>query len=234
LIALLLTLLLADARPSPPTAPPDVPPIRSIATPDLVLERYALALAAQPAPPVVSFSYVLEQTGARDLLQEHRVFRSGTDQRDEILAVDGRTLDPPAIRITHGRHDRYAIAALAPRASDYAFHYVGSAHDGRHVQYVFETVARSDASFRVTAVTIDGITYLPTSISFATDAHNGTGTITFVRAGQYWVPDTATAHATYSKLAARERITFSDYRFPPSLPPGTFVQPHVRATPKSD
>jgi hypothetical protein len=232
-IVALLALLLAEVS-APPTAPPDVPPLRSLVTPALVLERYALALAAQPAPPVVSFEYALEQTGARDLLQVHRVFRSGTDQRDEILVVDGRTLDPPAIRITHGRPDRYAIGVLAPKADDYAFHYVGSVHDGRHLQYVFDTAARATATFRITSVTIDGNSYLPTSISFETDAHNGSGTITFVRAGRYWVPDTATAHATYAKLAARERITFSDYSFPPSLPPSTFSQAHAAAPPKPD
>ncbi len=233
MIAALLAVLLAEG-PSPPTAPPDVPPLRSIVTPDMVLARYAGALAALPVPPVVSFEYELEQTGARDLLQTVRVFRSGINQRDEVLAVDGRALDAPAIRITHGRRNRYAVGALAPKADDYVFHFVGTVRDGHHADYVFQTSARAPAAFRITAVTIDGIAYLPKAIAFETDAHAGSGTITFVRAGAYWVPDVATAHATYAKLSASERITFSDYRFPPSLPPGTFSQPRRVATPKPD
>jgi len=233
LIASLLAVLLADIT-APPTAPPDVPPLRSIVTPDMVLARYAAALAALPSPPAISFEYELEQTGARDLMQTVRVFRSGTNQRDEVLAVDGRALDAPAIRITHGRRDRYAVGVLAPKADDYVFHFAGSVRDGHHADYVFQTSAREPAAFRITAVTIDGISYLPKVISFETDAHAGSGTITFVRAAAYWVPDVATAHATYAKLSASERITFSDYRFPTSLPPGTFAQPHAIATSKPD
>jgi hypothetical protein len=232
LIALLLAAVLAQVAVAPPTAPPDVPPLRDLATPDRILARYAEALAAQAAPSVVSFEYALEQTGARDLLQTHRVFRSGTDQRDEILSVDGRTLDPPAIRITHGRRDRYAVAALAPKADAYVFRFVGPVRNGHHNDFVFETVARAPTAFRVTDVRIDGITYLPTSISFETDAHAGTGTITFARIDKYWMVTAAIAHATYAKLAARERITFSTYTFPPSLPPSTFSHPHPMATDK--
>jgi len=231
LIALLLTVLLAAV--TPPTAPPDVPPLRTIVTPAAVLARYSAALAAQPAPHVISFEYLLEQTGARDLQQTHRVFRSGTDQRDEILAVDGRLLDTPAVRISHNRRDRYAIASLAPLPSAYTFRFIGAVHDGRHQDYVFGTTPDVPGAFRVVQVTIDGISYLPSSISFETDAHQGSGTITFARAEQYWVPAVAVAHATYAKLDAEERITFSSYRFPASLPPGTFTRAH-HATPGGD
>jgi hypothetical protein len=226
LIALLLAVVLAQSAVAERTAPPDIPPLRDLVTPDRVLARYAAALAAQPAPSVVSFEYTLEQTGARDLLQSHRVFRSGTDQRDEILSIDGRKLEPPGIRITHGRRDRYAIAALAPKPDAYVFRFIGPVRDGRHNDFVFETVAREQSPFRVTDVTIDGATYLPASISFETDAHAGTGTLAFARIDKYWMVVSATAHATYAKLAARERITFSRYTFPPSLPPSTFSQPH--------
>jgi len=226
-IALLLAVVVALTA-APPTAPPDVPPLRSLVTPAKVLARYAAALAALVPPHAISFEYTLEQTGARDLLQEHRVIRRGTDQRDEILAVDGRKLDPPAVRITHGRRDRYDVAVLAPKLDAYGFHFVGSVRDGRHEDYVFETTPLgAGTAFRVTEVTIDGITYLPSSIAFATDAHNGTGTIDFGRAENFWVPTVATARATYAKLAAQERITFTSYRFPTALPPGTFERAHA-------
>jgi len=230
-IAVVLAVLLAAVG-APPTAPPDVPPLRDLVTTEGVLTRYAAALAAVTAPPAISFDYVLEQTGARDLLQEHRVIRRGTDQRDEILAVDGRKLDPPAVRITHDRRDRYNVVLLAPRPDDYAFHLIGTTRDGRHKNFVFATTPHAAQGFRVTEVTIDGITFLPDLIVFATDAHNGTGTIAYGPDGGYWVPTVATAQATYAKLAAQERITFSAYRFPTSLPPGTFARPHPLTTDK--
>jgi hypothetical protein len=223
LIALLLALIVALTA-AAPTAPPDVPPLRNLMTPAKVLERYAAALAALVPPHAISFEYLLEQTGARDLLQEHRVIRRGTDQRDEILAVDGRNLDPPAIRITHGRRDRYEVAALAPKADAYEFRFIGNVRDGHHEDWVFATTPHTAGAFRVTEVTIDGISFLPASIAFATDVHNGTGTIAFERVEGYWVPTVATARATYAKLAAQERITFTSYRFPTALPPGTFAR----------
>jgi hypothetical protein len=225
-IGLLLAVVVALMSP-PPTAPPDVPPLRSLITPAKVLARYAAALAALVPPHAISFEYVLEQTGARDLLQEHRVIRRGTDQRDEILAVDGRKLDPPAIRITHGRRNRYDVAVLAPKPGAYDFRFIGKVRDAHHEDYVFETTPRvAGTAFRITEVTVDGVTYLPSAIAFATDAHNGTGTIDFGRAENYWVPTVATARATYAKLAAQERITFMSYRFPTALPPGTFERAH--------
>ncbi len=225
MIALLLAFLVA-AAPIPPTAPPDVPPLRDVTTPARVLDRYAAALAAVVQPPAIAFEYLLEQTGARDLLQLHRVIRRGTDQRDEILAVDGRKLEPPAIRITHGRRDRYDVVALAPKPDAYEFRFVGAQRDGHHEDYVFATTPHGAPAFRVTEVTIDGVTYLPSSIAFETDAHNGSGSISFGRADRFWVPTVATARATYAKLAAQERITFGSYRFPTELPPGTFSRPH--------
>ncbi len=214
MIALLLALVVALTA---PTAPPDVPPLRNLMTPAKVLARYAAALASLVPPHAISFEYLLEQTGARDLLQEHR-----------------RKLDPPAIRITHGRRDRYQVATLAPKPDAYDFRLIGTVRDGHHEDWVFATTPHTEAAFRVTEVTIDGISYLPTSIAFATDAHNGTGTIAFGRVEGYWVPTVATARATYAKLAAQERITFTSYRFPTALPPGTFARAHPVAALKPE
>ena len=225
MIAALLAAALAITPSSPPTAPPDIPPLRARIAPGAVLERYAAALAAQATPSVISFEYVLSQTGARDLQQTHRVFRSGTDQRDEILSVDGRRLEPPPVRITRHRRDRYALAALAPHVGAYAFKFIGAKRDARHQDYVFATTPHTPSGYRVTAVTIDGAGYLPNAISFTTSVHGGSGTVTFVRAGTYWVPAVATARGTYANLATREKISFMSYRFPPSLPPGTFAKP---------
>jgi hypothetical protein len=223
---LVAALVLAAGGTGGAAVPADIPPLGLQMGPAGVLARYEAELAAEPTPRVVSFQYTVEQIGARDLMQQHHVFRAGLNVRDEIIAVDGKPLAQPVVRIAHGRRNRYAVESLAPRASAYAFRYVGPVRDGRHTDYVFATTPRTPSAFRVTRVTIDGASYLPATIDFTTSAHDGSGSISFVRADRYWVPALATARATYAKLAARERISFSLYRFPTSLPAGTFAQPH--------
>jgi hypothetical protein len=216
-----------------PSAPPDVPPLRPRAVAGTrtmpaaaVLARYESALAAQHPPAAITFEYAIEQAGARTLDQTHRVFRSGEDQRDEILTSDGKRLDPPSVRIFRGHRNRYAVESLAPRPALYTFHLIGTVRNGRHDDYVFETSPRVPAAFTVVRIVIDGSSFLPSTIAFVTAAHNGSGTISYVRAANFWVPSVASAHARYENLGATERIVFSRYRFPSSLPPSTFKPPH--------
>jgi len=54
--------------------------------------------------------------------------------------------------------------------------------------------------------------------------------VTFGRVQKYWLVQTASATATYAKLAAEERITVSRYRFPTNLPPSTFARPRPLPT----
>jgi len=216
LVALVATLFFATATPlekSPVELPPDV-----------VLARYATALAAVTAPPVFSVDYTLEQSGTREVEQMHRVFRSGANERDETLDVDGRKLDPPTTRIFRGRRDHYTVALLAPAPARYTFAYLGPHRDGHHLDYVFDATAKVSGAYRVTRVTIDGITFLPSAIDF-TSGEDGVGSVTFGREGKWWVPFEVTGRATIDGLEATERLTFSNYRFPQALPPGTFAGP---------
>jgi len=216
LFALVATLFFAAA------APAEKP---SVELPgDTVLARYATALAANTAPPVFSVDYTIEQSGARDMEQLHRVFRAGANERDETLDVDGRKLDPPTTRIFRGRPDHYTIALLAPKPTQYDFTYLGPHHDGHHLDYVFDTTPKVAHAYRVTRVTIDGITFLPVEIDFKSGT-DGTGTATFGRDGKWWVPFEVTGQATVEGLAAMERLTFYNYRFPQALPSGTFSGP---------
>lgn len=194
--------------------------------PSAVLQRYTEALHALKEPNVISFDYTLEQTGPRTVTQTHRVFRSGTNERDETLTVDGKRLSPPTVRIFRGRRNRYTAQLLAPRAADYTFAYVGPLRDGHHVDYVFRLTPKHFLSFKVTEVTIDGVRFLPMSIAFATALNDGSGSIAFGSNARWWVPSLATARATVSDDLATERLMFSTYRFPPSLPPSTFTQAH--------
>jgi hypothetical protein len=227
-----IALLLAAALGAPPSAPPDVPPLHASGAVNAAstLAKYAEAVAAYHTPHILTFEYTVDQTGARDIEQAHRVFRSGTAQRDELLMVDGKRLEPPSVHIFFGRRNRYTVEALAPKPAAYTFRYIGPVRDGHHTDAVFATTPLAPAASVVRQVTIDGVTFLPVSIRFATSAHKGTGSVTFGRVQKYWLPTLATAKAIYAKLAAEERITFSRYRFPPALPPGTFARPRPLPT----
>jgi hypothetical protein len=227
-IAVLLAAALTGGGPS---APPDVPPLHPRPTPPpavapaVVLERYAAALTAHHTPAVLSFEYSVDQTGARDIQEVHRVFRSGASQRDELLVVDGKSLVPPTTHIFRGRPNRYAIEAIAPRPSEYAFRYLASVRDGHHTDAVFATTPRVPGSFNITQIRIDGITALPDEIRFVTDVHNGSGSVAFGRVQTYWMVQAASARAVSAKVVATEHITFGSYRFPKALPASTFLTP---------
>jgi hypothetical protein len=192
--------------------------------PEVVLVRYVRALETVPVPRTISFQYTVEQLGGRDIEQTHRIFRSGNDERDETLDVDGRKLDPPQIRIFRGRRDRYVLTNIAPRAEAYDFTYVGLHAVGPRLEYVFRTAAKQPGSFAVTEVTIDGTRFLPVAVAFATsqDGTIGSGSITYGPSGKYWVPLVASASVNSADRGGRERIVFGSYDFPPSLPPETF------------
>jgi hypothetical protein len=227
-IALLLAGLLAL---NPPTAPPDVPPLHPRPTPapatapSAMLARYAEALSAHRTPSVLLFEYSIDQAGPHDLQQTHRVFRSGNSERDELLSVDGKRLNPPTIRIFLGHRNRYSIEALAPRPEAYAFRYIGTVHDGRHLDEVFATTPRTVQDATIVQVTIDGTTALPVAIRFKTRSHGGNGTVTFGRVQKYWMVTSATATATAANSLAVEHLSFSRYRFPPTLGASTFSTP---------
>jgi len=201
-------------------------------SPPAVIERYEAALKKVREPPVITFDYKLEQTGLRTALQTHRVFRSGNDERDETLTVDGKRLSPPKVRIFRGRRNRYTIETLAPHPAEYKFAYRGSRKDGHHVDYLFRLTPTAVRPFAVTDVAIDGVRFLPLSIGFATGLNEGAGTITFGSNARWWVPYVATARATIADAPATERLTFYTYRFPLTLPESTFTQAH-RAAPRA-
>jgi hypothetical protein len=226
-----LLLATALALTTAPTAPPDIPPLRPRATapprvaPSSTLARYAEALTANRTPLVLSFEYSIDQAGARDIQETHRVFRSGSSERDELRTVDGKRVEPPSIHIFLGRRNRYALEALAPRPEAYTFRYLASVHDGKHLDQVFETKPLSPSPATVQQVTIDGITFLPVAIRFVTNAHGGSGSVSFGRIQKFWMATAASAAATYGKSATIEHVAFYRYRFPTNLAPSTFSTP---------
>jgi len=211
-------------------APAKAPvPVREL-PPEVVLLRYAAALAELSAPKAVSFDYTLEQTGRRARVETHRIFRSGLDERDEILSSEGRPLTAPIIRIFRGRRDRYTVAALAPRLEQYDFTYAGPHRDGHHIDYVFRLDAKKPGPFTLTEVVIDGLKFLPHTVRFTTSANGGSGSVSFDGFERWWVATAARARAKVEGGISTEHLTFHAYRFPTSLPPSTFAVPRPLPT----
>lgn len=212
------------------TAQPVATPVPALA-PAVVVAKYQHALATLAEPRVFAFEYTMQQTGARSLDQTHRVFRSGRDERDETLAVNGSRSKYPLVRIFRGRPYRYTVAALAPKPGAYDFAYAGPHRSGKHVDYVFDLVpSGAPPKLAFTRVTIDGVTFLPQSVEFASAQHGGRGTVTFAKSGKYWVARTATARAGTAGTVTREQIAFVRWRFPNALPGSTFSTPRPLPT----
>jgi hypothetical protein len=202
-----------------------------------VLQRYASAIANVAVPKTMIYSYTVSQVGPNNIEQHHRLYRSGTDVRDETLTVDGMALRRKIVRFSH-RQDRYTVARFAPHADAYEMLFLGTAKDGHHIDYVYETTPLNHpAGAWIERLTIDGINFLPRVVRFHTGGIDATGTgeIVFGPFGKYWMPVAALAVAHVKGKPARERITWSDYRFPQTLPASTFQapQPLVHATPPS-
>ncbi|HLY04042.1 MAG TPA: hypothetical protein VKR56_16275 [Candidatus Cybelea sp.] len=192
-----------------------------------VLAQYALAIKAVSAPKVVVFSYTVSQVGPSNIEQHHRIYRSGLDVRDDTLSVDGITLLRKVARISR-YEDRYAIARFSPSTASYELLFLGTVKDGRHFDYVYEATPlnRSSGTW-IDRLTIDGANFLPRVVRFhsAGAGVEGSGEVEFGPFGKYWMPEVADAGAQVGGKPARERIAWSDYRFPQSLPPSTFQAP---------
>ena len=196
--------------------------------PSTVLARYVTSLAKLRHPKAITFDYSVEQLGLRNMEQTHHVYRSGLAERDETLIVDGQQLPLPAVRILSNRTYRYDIGAVAPTPATYAFSYAGTVVAGDGFGYVFRTERREPAAFAVSEIEIDSRTYLPSIVRFKIAGYGarGSGELIYGPSEAYWVVRQAqvNAHLTSGALA-HERITWSNYQFPPSLPPSTFEAP---------
>jgi len=226
-IALLAAAGVAAATPTPAPTPSPAPAA--------VVAKYAAALKALKEPRVFSVEYTIEQTGTRSLEQTHRIFRSGADERDETIAVNGSRPVAPVVRIFRRRPYRYTVAALAPKPALYDFTYAGLHKTGKHVDYVFDVLPKNGApALAFTQVTIDGLTFLPAAVSFATTQHAGRGEVTFAKSDRWWVARSAAAQANVPGGVAHEHVTFSRWRFPATLPASTFAPPRPLPTPPPD
>jgi hypothetical protein len=191
----------------------------------LVLQRYEARLGAVKDPQTLIFMYAVSQAGPQDIDQTHRVYRSGNLVRDETLVVDG--VSQKFTRIARYRN-RYTLQSLAPRSARYAFLFVRPVRVANRYDYFYRAVLLGPpAAYTVASLTIDGRTFLPREIHFRSTGvgARGAGTLTFTPAGKYWVPSSIAVQGTVNGRAARERIVFTGYQFPASLPKSTFQSP---------
>jgi hypothetical protein len=151
------------------------------------------------------------------------------------LAVNDEKVDPPAVRIFRNRRDRYAVTNLAPRVADYTFKYVGPHTVDKRIEYVFSATRKVPAPFSVVEITVDGNRFLPSAIRFRTAQNGvtGSGLITYAPSGRYWVPTSANATVLTAARTSRERILFTAYAFPASLPDSTFGGPRPVPPPET-
>lgn len=191
----------------------------------LVIRHYESNLSAVAGPRVLIFTYAVSQAGPQDIDQMHRVYRSGDLVRDETLIVDG--VAQKFTRIARYRN-RYTLQSLAPRSGEYVFLFLHPIRTGNRYDYVYRAVRLGgEAAFMVQSMTIDGQSFLPREIRFRSlgVGARGSGTLTLGKAGKYWVPLTIAVQGTVNGRTARERIVFSGYQFPATLPKSTFQMP---------
>lgn len=222
LVAIVTFLLAtADARGAPRANSP-----APLLTPALVLASYATALATLRRPKSMAFEFTISQLGLHDMEQSHRAYRSGSSERDETLVVDGHP--QLLVQIITNHTYRYDIGSVAPNPRAYAFTYTDAVRSSGGYTYVFRTVPRAKAVFAVSEIEIDGRTFLPAIVRFrvAGGGARGSGELLFGRSDIYWVIREATVTARLRDgKTARERIVWTKYRFPSSLPRSTFEVP---------
>lgn len=213
-------------------------PIRTIevAPPNAayVTAHYLAALAKLKRPQSVSFEYSLAQLGLHTMEQTHRVYRSGRNERDEMLVIDGVKLKAPAVRVITGHNPHYDIAVVTPRPDTYRFVPIGVRKaPGGGFNYIFHLEPHAPRAFAVTAMELDGRTFLPALVKFVTSANgaHGSGMLRYSGIDGYWVVREAAISATLRNgKSAREHIAWSKYRFPTTLPRDTFRVPHPQAS----
>jgi hypothetical protein len=214
----------------PATAGPAQPP--ATAGTALVLQRYADALATIARPANMVFEITVDQSGIHNFDETHRIYRSGLHERDETLALAGTSLKIPLVRVRENAY-KYDVLTLAPKPAEYVFKYSGMRVVAGRTVYAFRTDSALPSSFAVTDVLIDGQHFLPTVIAFVSTGNGmkGKGRVTFAPSGHYWVARDVSVTATSATgKVARERIVWSKYRFPESLPASTFSAPKPVAT----
>ena len=184
----------------------------------VVLQRYALgARCHAPVPKAMVFSYTVSQAGPTNIEQRHTIYRSGLDVRDETLAVDGVALV--------GKLCASPVATIAMRS-------IGWPRTPRATSCcsckpcataAFRLRLRSDAAYAAFVRAVDRPrddrrrAFLP-RVRFHTEAGHaqGNGRSTTPLSASTGCRSRRRSRRRVNGKPARERIVWSDYRFPPA------------------
>ena len=193
----------------------------------VVLDEYVRAMGSLAMPTASICNYSISQAGPVQIEQQHLLYRQGDLVRDTLLSSQGIPLRTKSILIAH-RADRYAIDRLAPTLHDYEVLFLSAHKVGANFDYRYQATALAPASrFSITGFTIASGRFLPSAIAFTSsgDGADGHGAILYHAAGRYWVPYEVYVTGSIHGKPANERITWSNCRFPRSLPETTFRVP---------
>ncbi len=193
----------------------------------IVLDEYVHAMDSLSMPTASICNYSISQAGPIQIEQQHLLYRQGDLVRDTLLSSQGIPVREKSIVIAH-RANRYAIDRLAPTLHDYEVLFLSAHKVGPDFQYRYQATALAPtARFSITGFTIASGRFLPSAIAF-TSSGNGAeahGAVLYHAAGRYWVPYEVYVTGSLHGKPANERITWSNCRFPRSLPETTFRVP---------
>ncbi len=193
----------------------------------VVLDEYVRAMDSLSMPTASICNYSISQAGPIQIDQQHLLYRQGDLVRDTLLSSQGIPVHEKAILIAH-RANRYAIDRLAPTLHDYEVLFLSAHKVGANFQYRYQATALAPtARFSITGFTIVSGRFLPSAIAFTSSGGGaeGHGAILYHAAGRYWVPYEVYVTGSLHGKPANERITWSNCRFPRSLPETTFRVP---------
>ncbi len=204
------------------------------ATQTTVFDSYRSALADRKTPANMEFEYTVTRSGPNRIVTElHRVFWTAAGvERNDTIAINGTNLVPPRSRLLHRTTWPYDVGQFAVSGDDYDVAPVGVAVVAGRKAYRFTLTRSAQADFTMKALYVDANSRMPLRQTFDVTGPNcqGSGSIDFLPAGGYWLPNFISVVCTGSAQGAlpapifKESIRFSGYRFPAAIPPDVFGQ----------
>ena len=224
-------------------AVPGPRPRAIVASPQAALSAYREAVATLPMPSNLTFEYLVTRSGpTRIITEEHRVYRDGAGrERNETIAVNGTKVVPTIAQVFRHAEWPYGAEKFIVSAAAYDVTFTGQGVvRGRRV-YGFSAKRFRKSDFEVNGLYLDASRFLPVRETFTVlgKGCEGTGSVDFVPVREFWLIVSISASCVSSLRGStsqdapppfRERIRFSKYAFPKTLPPQVFG-PSVAQTP---
>jgi len=208
--------------------------------PPTIFDSYHAAMGQRKAPANMEFVYTVTRSGPnRIVTEQHRVYWSSAGvERNDTIAVNGTNLVPPRSSLLHRADWPYDVGQFVASGDDYDATVEGVAMVANRKAYVLRLTRSAQADFTLTELYVDAATRMPLRQTFDVTGADcqGSGSIDFLPAGEYWLPTfvsvvcTGTATAGSTAPIFKEAIRFSGYRFPVAIPPDVFGATQAPAT----